>query len=1154
MTARPGSLQELLTALTKILQPLEEAIVSDDVLVLLAELGIEFPSELADDPGVASAIDNIGSLIATLPDKVEVLDAALDSEDFAAIASVTVELIDAIRRAIHYFDTLASAIDARKNSLPGLTPQEVTDFVTGLPRRLIDYLVIRQAETGLPAVGVALDFIGLFDRVEKNVGSTNPLKPAYIERSINVGGAFDFLASPSDVLKNRYQWGAAGFDGSILFAKAEKLALELGLPAIYTPAPTPTLDLMFLTLEPRTDLSPPGIQIDLNEPLKAGTELKIPGDSWELVFAADAQIDVGSIARVTPAGDVSITPPAGELAGIASVTFRTVTGAGDAPFILIGDADASRLEFKELSAHVEARLAWNASLGEAGVDLNSEANIREGLLIIDLSGADGFIGKIVGTVGLEANFDIGAGYSTVDGFHFHGSGGLEIQLPVHVDLGVIELQAVTISASIEGDELPIGVGADIKANLGPLQAVVEGMGVDIIFSFPDDGDGNLGPMDLGLGFKPPNGVGLSLDAGAVKGGGYLFFDFDREEYAGALELVFSDWIALKAVGLITTKMPDGSKGFSLLIIITVEFGTGLQLGFGFTLIGVGGLLGLNRIVNIDQLKDGIRTGAIESVMFPQDVIANAPRIISDLRRFFPPKLDIFLVGPLAKIGWGTPSLVSAQLGVVLEFPSVNITILGVIKLVLPDEKADILRLQVNFIGRLEPSNKLLWFYAELFDSRVLFITLEGGFGLLVNWGDNANFVVSVGGFHPKYDPPALPFPEPPRIAVNILNESFAKVRIEGYFAVTSNSVQFGARAELYFGLSEFRIEGHLAFDALFQFDPFYFSFGLSVSLSVKVFGIGLFSIGFSGLFEGPTPWYIEGKGKIKILFFSISVPFKHRWGDNQDTKLDPIKVFPLLEAEFAALTNWEARGPANSQLLVSLRKLTEAETDQLVLHPVGKLRISQRKMPINFKLDKVGNNRPSDVNRIAVDASLPGAGALTVSTVRDNFAIGQFRDLDGSSQLSSPGFEPLDSGIEIAVAGEQLKTSRAVRRVIRYESIIIDNNFKRHVKSFFAFFAAGYAVLNDFLFTHFLTGSAVTQSIHSQHQKKRLQPFEEVIETKPHLYSVVSTADNRPHGTAASAFASQAQAQEYMEQQTRSGSAMAGDLHVIPNTDLDLAA
>jgi hypothetical protein len=274
---------------------------------------------------------------------------------------------------------------------------------------------------------------------------------------------------------------------------------------------------------------------------------------------------------------------------------------------------------------------------------------------------------------------------------------------------------------------------------------------------------------------------------------------------------------------------------------------------------------------------------------------------------------------------------------------------------------------VNFIGRIEPSNQLLWFYAELFDSRVLFITLEGGFGLLVNWGDNANFVISAGGFHPKYSPPPLPFPQPPRIAATILDESYAKVRIEAYFAVTSNSVQFGAKAELFFGVSEFNIEGFLGFDALFQFDPFFFSFSLSVSLSVKVFGIGLFSVGFSGLLEGPTPWYIKGKGSISLLFFSISVPFEHTWGYNQDTKLDPIEVYPILEKEFKALTNWEARLPESSNILVSLRKLGESENDQLVLHPVGKLRISQRKIPVNFKLDKVGRYRSDKLTHFCSD-------------------------------------------------------------------------------------------------------------------------------------------------------------------------------------------
>src|SRR5207249_2934696 len=171
------------------------------------------------------------------------------------------------------------------------------------------------------------------------------------------------------------------------------------------------------------------------------------------------------------------------------------------------------------------------------------------------------------------------------------------------------------------------------------------------------------------------------------------------EYAGVLELVVADFLSLHAIGLITTKMPDGSSGFSLLVIITAEFGAGIQLGFGFTLLAVGGLLGLNRTMLLHPLMEGVRTGSINSIMFPQNVVANAPRIISDLRAIFPPQNGIFLIGPMAKLGWGEPTLVSLSLGVIIEIPG-NIAILGVLKVALPAPDAPLLLLQVNFAGAI----------------------------------------------------------------------------------------------------------------------------------------------------------------------------------------------------------------------------------------------------------------------------------------------------------------------------------------------------------------------------------------------------------------------------------------------------------------------
>src|SRR5262249_28395553 len=161
--------------------------------------------------------------------------------------------------------------------------------------------------------------------------------------------------------------------------------------------------------------------------------------------------------------------------------------------------------------------------------------------------------------------------------------------------------------------------------------------------------------------------------------------------------------------------------------------------------------------------------------------------------------------------------VTASLGIVIEVPPGNIAILGVLKCILPDEDAALLVLQVKFIGALEVDKNRLWFFASLFGSRVLFITIDGEMGLLIAWGDQPEFVLRFGGFHPKFNPPAMPFPSPDHVSLSILNEPFARIRVSGYFAVTSNTAQFGAAVELFFGVGDFAIEGHLGFDALFQF-------------------------------------------------------------------------------------------------------------------------------------------------------------------------------------------------------------------------------------------------------------------------------------------------------------------------------------------------
>ncbi len=666
--------------------------------------------------------------------------------------------------------------------------------------------------------------------------------------------------------------------------------------------------------------------------------------------------------------------------------------------------------------------------------------------------------------------------------------------------------------------------------------MVEEFGLGVYTKFKP---GNLGPLDLDIGFKPPNGVGLSVDAGVVKGGGYLFFDFDKGEYAGALELTFSEIVSLKAIGLITTKMPDGSDGFSLIIIITAEFGTGIQLGFGFTLLGVGGLLGLNRTMRLDALAEGVRTGATESIMFPTNVVENAPKIISDLRNFFPVEVGKFLIGPMAKLGWGTPTLISISLGIIIEIPG-NIAILGIIKIALPTEEAALIVLQVNFIGAIEFDKDRLWFFASMYDSRVLFITLEGEMGLLVGWGSDSNFVSAVGGFHPAFNPPPLPFPNPVRISINILNESWGRIRVMGYFAVTSNTAQFGASAELYFGMSSLKVEGHIGFDALFQFSPFYMIIQLSASLSVKVFGVGLFSVKIKMSLEGPSPWHAKGTGSISLLFFDIDVDFDFTWGEEKDTELPPISVMPLLVAEYEKQENWKALVPSHNSLFVSLREIDDLA--ELVLHPVGSLQVTQRAIPLQLTLNKLGTQKPDDANHFTL---APADNELSkINDVKEKFAIAQFVDLKDAEKLSSPSYQPIEGGIELSVAGEQLATGKSVKRHIRYELITIDSNYKRGATLFFKFITS--------IFNIFLRGNAVARSAGSYANLKKVQPFESKVIVQDPGYSAASMVDNTQFG--GKSFGSHAQAMEFVKNQVGANPELEGALHVVPNHEINTAA
>ncbi|OXY89424.1 DUF6603 domain-containing protein [Streptomyces diastatochromogenes] len=1165
-----GTLELLARELARALQPLHEWLGEERRDQFFQELGLWLPGGLG---GAAGGIGTVTVQSAGLGPAVDGLTRAIEAGEPAEIVRAGASLVGVLGQVLSAVAGLGPALASAVAADQYLTDAQrlrLAAEVRQLPRRLLDHALITHLEGRSEAVVGALTLTGVVESVPAILDPDDPTRLPVRRRALRLDRLLSLLTDPAGLMREVFGFGTAEFDGLELFRILADHLFALGQPYRYQGPPEqpglpPAFDVLLTRLLADRSTTPPSLSVQADG--GSAGEFSVtagPGSLWKLAIEAAAAFDAGLRAVVTPPLAIAFHPE-GDLKLSAELGLEARRPDGT-PMLLIGQAGGSRLELGHFA--LALGLQAEASAG-AGVTAEPSArlDLKGGHLLIDLSEGDGFLRAVTRGGRIESGVDVTALWAPSSGLRLEGSGSLDLSIPVHLELGPVEVTTLYLSVGIgDGPAVPVEISGAFTAEFGPVKAAVDRVGLVVTLGFPKDG-GSLGPLDLGFRFKPPNGVGLSVDAGVLSGGGYLYVDAERGEYAGAVELEFAGFLQLKGIGLISTRMPDRPDGFSLLVVITAEFGTGIQLGYGFTLLAVGGIIGLNRAMNLRALTEGVHSGRIESVMFPRDVVANAPRIISDLRQFFPPEDGKFLIGPMAKIGWGTPTLVSVSLGLIIEVPG-NLAVLGVLKCVLPTEQLPLLVLQVQFIGAVEFDKSRLWFYARLFESRILWMTIDGGMGLYVAWGDSPDLVLSVGGFHPSYKPPALPFPVPDRLSVDIINMPGRLIRVSGYFAITSNTVQFGAEALLRFGFEDFGIEGHVTFDALFRFSPFAFVISVSASVTLKAFGAGIFGIDLRFQLEGPSPWRAHGRGSISLLFFEISADFDISWGEEHNTTLPPVEVLALLAGEIGKTEGWETRLPtADTRHLVTLRRL--ADTDDLVLHPRGTLFVRQRSVPLGVRIDRVGAQRPSDGKRFTI-APDPAGGLVQLSLPAEKFAMAQFQDMDDAAKLSRPAYEDQDAGLELSAAPDALAAPRAVRRSARYEMHVFDSR-KPHTRptAHAAAAAAPRAVVasggrtkrfqnvDAAVFRQLLDGSSTSRSPLSRTEAGRRQPFaaEDTVRVAAQRFVIAYVRNNvqafpPSAGLGAATFRSQATAEDALSDWLVADPGLAGTLHVIRESEV----
>src|SRR6185503_10478329 len=129
----------------------------------------------------------------------------------------------------------------------------------------------------------------------------------------------------------------------------------------------------------------------------------------------------------------------------------------------------------------------------------------------------------------------------------------------------------------------------------------------------------------------------------------------------------------------------------------------IPLGFGFTLVEIGGLVGVNRTVDGEALAAAVRSGG-GPLLLPDDPVENAPAVVAALNTVMPPAPGRFLLGPLGTLLWGTEelTLMTVKLALIVELPQpVRLAVLARISVLLPEEEHPLIRLQLDALGRID---------------------------------------------------------------------------------------------------------------------------------------------------------------------------------------------------------------------------------------------------------------------------------------------------------------------------------------------------------------------------------------------------------------------------------------------------------------------
>ena len=479
------------------------------------ELGFELPTAVLQAPAVVAAVEVARATAAASEAGAARLDRGMASGLKDDIIGGALEITNGVGRFFQAVGPVANAVKA------AITPVTVPDaatraaavaFANTLDKRLGDHLIASAFTDATPVTALYLKVLGLIEWQRHFADPANPLSEDFVERQLRFHRIGNLISDPVAHLRESHHWGEARSiprtssrcsPGSAATRTPSKPASK-GLTRTCRRAGSGSED---------SAINPPGLRFALR-PGEAGPALRSEiNEQWGIGLTNDFELaDTGS-ATVAPPFAISISSPSGRFDGLMRLALDRNESARN--FDILGGGEVLNLSANNTALGIA--IAARGENGGARLDPMLFLEISAATLRVGTKDADGFVAELIKSAQIEGSFDLALELHPTEGLVVKASGGMEIALPIHKAIGVIEFDTVFLALRIKQQgQFELEVSTLIRGNLGPLTAIVERMGVAVDWDTPEKPTGGYGPLTAHPHFKPPMGVGLVVDAGAVR--------------------------------------------------------------------------------------------------------------------------------------------------------------------------------------------------------------------------------------------------------------------------------------------------------------------------------------------------------------------------------------------------------------------------------------------------------------------------------------------------------------------------------------------------------------------------------------------------------------------------------------------------------------